>query len=68
MSQKAGRKPVAVVVELVVAAERDHSTETDGVREEDLCARVQPHLPDKRWKWCVLCKCDLSVSILYINN
>ena len=37
--------PEAVVVELVVAAERRELSQTDGIREEDLSARVRPHLP-----------------------
>ena len=36
--------PVAVVLELVVAAECDHRTESDRVREEDLCAGIEPNL------------------------
>ena len=37
--------PEAVVVELVVAAERRELSQTDGIREEDLRAGVRPHLP-----------------------
>lgn len=36
--------PVAVVFVLVVAPQRRHGTQTYGVGEEDLGARVDPHL------------------------
>ena len=36
--------PPAVVVEVVEAAERRERAQTDRVREEDLRARVNPHL------------------------
>ena len=39
--------PVTVVLELVVAAQRCHGAQGDGVREEDLRTSIDPHLWDE---------------------
>ena len=49
---KARRKrhsPVAVVLVFVVASQRRHGAQADGVGEEDLSPRIDPHLVEGRW-------------------
>lgn len=38
---------VAVIVESVVAAQGSESSKPNSIREEDLCASINPHLPDR---------------------
>lgn len=50
-SLKTEASPVAVVFVLVVAPQRRHGAQTDGIGEEDLCAGINPHLPRGVRKW-----------------